>query len=90
MWIDSEFKIGKDSHSGRVNTSGNLIEIELPYFKNWIDCLGQKIEYNKKSFSINNMKDVGDRHEVILIVLNKGEKNEHKHDESRKNSDNRK
>tara|TARA_Y100000004_G_scaffold54130_2_gene60287 strand:- start:5201 stop:5461 length:261 start_codon:yes stop_codon:yes gene_type:complete len=86
MWLDIEFKIGKDKHSGRLNSSGKNIEIELPYFDKWMDCLNKKIEFDNKKMTISNIRNVGDRDEVILIVLNKGAKNEYKHDESRKDS----
>lgn len=87
MWSEKDITIGKTKHHGNVNVSDSHVEIELPYFNNWMNCLNEVIAIGKDSYKITNLTNVGDRDEVIRIVINMENKNdEYKSDKSRKNS----
>lgn len=89
MWIDKEVSIGKAKHSAKVNVGDSLIEVELPFFDEWLSCLNESIDVDGKSYNINNIKNVGDRDESIMIMLKTEVKNEPKRTESRKKSFNK-
>lgn len=84
MWIDKSVSIGKDKHSAKVNVTDSHIEVELPFFDNWLSCLNEKIDVDGTSHVINNVQNLGDRDEVIKIVLKNEVKNEPKHAQGRK------
>tara|TARA_X000001388_G_scaffold76059_1_gene72382 strand:+ start:5318 stop:5587 length:270 start_codon:yes stop_codon:yes gene_type:complete len=89
MWLDKEVSIGKAKHSAKVNVSDSLIEVELPFFDEWLSCLNESIDVDGKSYNINNVRNVGDRDESIMIILKTEVKNEPKRNESRKKSFNK-
>jgi len=84
MWVDKSVSIGKDKHSAKVNVTDSHIEVELPFFDKWLSCLNEKIDIDGKSHNINNVQNLGDRDEIIKIILTKEKTNEPKHAQGRK------
>ena len=58
----------------------NNVEIEIPYYKGFKDT--DVIKIDKKSYTINFAKNLGDRDELIVILTNTEKNNEHKQAES--------
>ena len=87
MWITKEVTIGKSKHSAQVNIGESIIEVELSYFDEWTQCLNEPMVVDGKSYTINNIQNVGDRDETVKIRLTKEhKKDEYKSNKSRKNN----
>tara|TARA_R100000655_G_scaffold40580_2_gene76341 strand:- start:28836 stop:29099 length:264 start_codon:yes stop_codon:yes gene_type:complete len=87
MWIEKKVNVGKITYQANVNIGEDTIEVELPYFDKWLSCLNEEITIDKDSYTISNLTNVGDRDEVIKILIRKEKKqNEHKHVKSRKDT----
>lgn len=83
-WEQMSIDIGSKTLNGNVNQGDNNIAIEIPYFKEF--KITDKVKINKKSYTITNAVDLGERKETIAISIIKEQNNEHKQSESGKAS----
>lgn len=81
-WELKAIEIGSKKLDAQVNIGENNVEIEIPYYKGFKDT--DVIKIDKKSYTINYAKNLGDRDEVIVILTNSEKNNEHKQAKSRK------
>ena len=82
MWKLKAIEVGSKKVDAQVNIGENNVEIEIPYYKGFKDT--DIIKIDKKSYTINYAKNLGDRDEIIVILTNTEKNNEHKQAESRK------
>ena len=81
-WELKAIEIGSKKLDAQVNIGENNVEIEIPYYKGFKDT--DVIKIDKKSYTINFAKNLGDRDEVIVILTNTEKNNEHKQAKSGK------
>lgn len=83
-WELKAIEIGSKKIDAQVNIGENNVEIEVPYYKGFKDS--DVIKIDKKSYTVNFAKNLGDRDEVIVILTNTEKNNEHKQTQSGKNT----
>jgi SPP1 family predicted phage head-tail adaptor len=76
MWELKAIEIGSKKLDAQVNIQKNNVEIEIPYYKNFKDT--DTIKIDNKSYTISYAKNLGDRDEIIVILTNTENNNEHK------------
>ncbi len=84
MWELKAIEIGSKKLDAQVNMQKNNVEIEIPYYKNFKDT--DIIKIDKKSYTISYAKNLGDRDEIIVILTNTENNNEHKSSKVGKNT----
>ena len=67
MWIDQDILIDKKKINGKVNHGAEQSEVELPYFKDWQNI--DNIKINDDIWDILQKTNVGDRNEIILLLV---------------------
>tara|TARA_R100000664_G_C2729215_1_gene120246 strand:+ start:144 stop:398 length:255 start_codon:yes stop_codon:yes gene_type:complete len=82
MWIEKEVILNNKKVICKINFNENTAELEIPFYKNW-DNLGT-IKIDNDNYVISDAVNVGARDEIILMKLNKEQKNDNKSDKSRK------
>lgn len=81
----TDIKIGNKVMTANINSYGDDLEVEVPYFKDWDNTSGLTIEGDK--YIMRSGTDVGGRSEVVKMIVEKSEvKNEHKQAQSRKDT----
>ena len=84
MWELMPIEVGSKKLDAQVNMQKNNVEIEIPYYKNFKDT--DIIKIDKKSYTISYAKNLGDRDEIIVILTNTENNNEHKSSKVGKNT----
>ena len=84
MWELKAIEIGSKKLDAQVNMQKNNVEIEIPYYKNFKDT--DIIKIDKKSYTISYAKNLCDRNEIIVILTNTENNNEHKSSKVGKNT----